>query len=245
MGTGISGIRSLMDDFLLFSLGINEVYAKTLRLLLNAVMHGWVFSMRKFRVGTQLDFCGLHLEANSAGKVILTPSSERIAALVNFPSPQNRREVKSLIGLLNTFSKHMGKTSELAYHIMQLAKESNAFIWTEMCEAEMVRIREVAARTLPLRPFCITNHTRIYTDASHMGLGFAMTQVDPEGEEYFVMCGSCSCTKAMLNYSCLELELQALVLSLKKCSSFLMALDSFICYTVQRPRAHPQLQGAE
>merc|ERR1711867_192635 len=178
MGTGISGIRSLMDDFLFFSSGINEAYAKTLQLLLNAVMNGWVFSMRKFRVGTKLDFCGLALEANSEGKVLLTSSSERIAALVNFPSPKNRREVKSLIGLLNTFTKHMGKTSELAFHIMQLAKESNAFIWTEMCEAEMKRIREVAARTLPLHPFCINNHTRIYTDASHMGLGFALTQAN-------------------------------------------------------------------
>ena len=60
------------------------------------------------------------------------------------------------------------------------------------------------------------------------------------GNEYFVMCGSCSCTPAMLNYSCLELELQAMVFSVRKCSIFLMALDSFIIYT-----DHRDLEGLE
>ena len=126
--TGITGIRSLMDDFLLFSAGLNDAYKKTLQLLLNAVMNGWVFSMRKFRVGTKLDFCGLALEATSEGNVILSPSSDRIAALVNFPSPRSKKEVKSLLGLLNTFTKHLGNISSLTYHIRQLAKECLSLI---------------------------------------------------------------------------------------------------------------------
>ena len=73
-----------------------------------------------------------------------------------------------------------------------------------------------------------------------MGLGFSLTQVDDAGNEYFVMCGSCSCTPAMLNYSCLELELQAMVFSVRKCSTFLMALDSFIIFT-----DHRDLEGLE
>ena len=85
---GISGIRSLMDDFLIFSTSINQAYTKTLQLLLNAVMNGWVFSLKKFKIATKVEFCGLDLQANRDGKVVITPSSERIAALLNFQSPE-------------------------------------------------------------------------------------------------------------------------------------------------------------
>ena len=44
----------------------------------------------------------------------------------------------------------------------------------------------------------------------------------------------------MLNYSCLKLELQAIVYSVRKCRTFLMALDSFILFT-----DHRDLEGLE
>ena len=190
--TGISGIRSLMDDFLIFLSSLNQAYAKTLQLLLNAVMNGLVFSMRKFKIGTKLEFCGHDIEANSDGKVILSPSSERISALINFPSPQNKREVKSLLDLLNTFTKYLGNVSQLTHHIKELNKEKNAFLWTSECEAEMEVIRKIAVQTLPLHPFCIQHETRIYKDTSHQGLGFSLTQVDSGGTEYFGQCRSCT-----------------------------------------------------
>ena len=129
---------------------------------------------------------------------------------------------------------------QLTHHIKELARERNTFIWTTECETEMEKIREVASKTLPLRPFCIQHATRIYMDASHQGLGFSLTQVDNEGHEYFVQCGSCTCTPAMLNYSCMELELKAMVFAVKKCATFLMALDSFTIFT-----DHRDLEGLE
>ena len=111
-----------MDDFLIFSPNLNQAYAKTLQLLLNTIMNGWVFSTKKFIICTKVDFCGLQLQTNREGKVVITPSSERISALLNFPSPQSKREVKSLIGLLNTFSKYLGNVSQMTSRIKELAR---------------------------------------------------------------------------------------------------------------------------
>ena len=44
----------------------------------------------------------------------------------------------------------------------------------------------------------------------------------------------------MLNYSCMELEMQAMVFAVRKCSVFLMALDSFTIFT-----DHRDLEGLE
>ena len=71
--TGITGIQSLMDDFLIFAGGVNEAYHKALQLLMNAVLNGWIFSNRKFRVSTKVEFCGLGLEATQDGQVVISP----------------------------------------------------------------------------------------------------------------------------------------------------------------------------
>ena len=97
----------MMDDFLVVSRGINEAYSRTLQLLMNAVMHGWVFSKRKLKVATGVNFCGLWLHTTSEGNMVVQPSEDRLSALINFPSPTSKKEVKSLVGLLNTFSKYI------------------------------------------------------------------------------------------------------------------------------------------
>ena len=56
----IQGIQAMMDDFLVVSKGLNEAYTRTLQLLINAVMHGWVFSRRKMRVATDVISAGYH-----------------------------------------------------------------------------------------------------------------------------------------------------------------------------------------
>ena len=110
----------MIDDFLLTAKGLNDAYSKSLQLLMNAVMHGWVFSRKKMKVSTEVDFCGLTLQATSAGAVVVTPTRDRLAALLDFPSPTSKKEVKSLIGLLNTFNKHIPHVSNLTARMREL-----------------------------------------------------------------------------------------------------------------------------
>ena len=177
-------------------------------------MHGWVFSRRKMRVSTDVNFCGLALHTTSEGNVVIKPTKDRLAALLDFPSPQSKKEVKSLVGLLNTFSKHIPRVSSLTAKMQELTKDRAAFLWTEEMEEEMENVRAAAASALPLRPFNLNPSSQLYTDASHQGLGFSFTQVDPDGLEYFVCVGSTSTSPAMINYTVLELELQAIVFAL-------------------------------
>merc|ERR1711954_635108 len=114
----------------------------------------------------------------------------------------NRKKVKSLVGLLNTFSKYIPNVSQLTVKMRELTEDRCAFLWTEEHEEEMEAINSAAANSLPLRPFCIQFASQIYTDASHLGIGVAFTQVDPAAHEYFVQCGSSACTPAMRNYGC-------------------------------------------
>ena len=113
-------------------------------------MHGWVFSRKKMKVSTQVDFCGLTLQATSTGAVVVTPTRDRLAALLDFPSPTSKKEVKSLIGLLNTFNKHIPNFSNLKARMRELTKDKAAFLWTEEMEEEMDSIHYASAHALPL-----------------------------------------------------------------------------------------------
>ena len=79
--------------------------------MINAVMSGWVFSRKKMEVSTSVDFCGLTLQATCEGAVLVTPTKDRLKALVDFPSPTIKKEVKSLVGVLNMFNKHIPHVS--------------------------------------------------------------------------------------------------------------------------------------
>ena len=109
----------------------------------------------------------------------------------------------------------------------ELTSDKAAFVWTPEMEDEMEAIRQASATALPLRPFNRHNQSQIYTDACAQGFGFAFTQVDPQGTKYFVCVGSTLCSPTMRNYTVMELELQAVVYAVKKCSVYLLALDAF------------------
>ena len=92
----IPTIQAMMDDFLLTARGLNDAYEKCLQLLINAVMSGWVFSRKKMKVSTSVDFCGLTLQATREGAVLVTPTKDRLKALVDFPSPTTKKRSNHL-----------------------------------------------------------------------------------------------------------------------------------------------------
>ena len=63
------------------------------------------FSKEKITIRQNAKVTGLGLGANPERNVAMKPDIKRVEALLNIQSPNNKKEVVSLIGLLSTFNK--------------------------------------------------------------------------------------------------------------------------------------------
>ena len=218
---GLESAKKILDDILLHASSLKEAYLLGSRLMMNAIMKGWIFSTRKARISNKVVFCGLSLEADKDRQVSILPEINRIQALTELPSPTTRKDAQSLIGILVSFSKWVPGMSKLMRNMKMATMPGTHFCWTSEMEDELVNIRQIVSNLLPLRPFNAQHNTFIYVDASYLGFGCVLMQEDSQGVSHFVMAASSGITPAMTRYSVYELELSALCWALEKNSYYL------------------------
>ena len=86
------------------------------------------------------------------------------------------------------------------------------------------------------RTFDLNLHTELITDASRIGLGFALLQVDPmTGNRHLIQCGSRSLTGPESRYAVCELEGLAILYAITKCRHYLLGMDHFTVVTDHKP----------
>ena len=97
-------------------------------------------------------------------------------------------------------------------------------------------MKKILGDPAKLKPFDISLPCKFISDASKLyGLGFILTQINPDGSRNIVACGSTSLTKAQLNYSVIELELLAAQWGVSKCSYYLKGCPGFVIETDHLP----------
>ena len=87
-----------------------------------------------------------------------------------------------------------------------------------------------------MRPFNPNHATELITNASRIGLGFVLLQLDPfEGNSHLIQCGSRSLGSPESRYAVCELEALAILYGIEKCRHFLLGMDSFTVVTDHKP----------
>ena len=83
-----------------------------------------------------------------------------------------------------------------------------------------------------LRNFDSSRKTRLETDASRQGLGFALLQAYPNTNNWhLVQCGSRALSDAETRYAVCELEMLAICWSLLKCRHWILGFDGLVVVT--------------
>ena len=78
--------------------------------------------------------------------------------------------------------------------MQKLARREVPFIWDQTLQTEFEGIKQILKSLLGLKPFNKKWTTVLYTDYSSRGVGFALTQENPENvkEKQLIFCGSSS-----------------------------------------------------
>ena len=156
------------------------------------------------------------------------PERSKVSTIIAMPSPTNKKQVESFIGMINYLSKFSPRLSELAESIRELSKDNIPFNWGPEHQAAFQLMKQEISSAPMLAYFNPKKETMLQTDASIKGLGACLLQ-----EEKPVYFASKALTEAQKGYGAIEIELLAVAWAMEKFHHFLYA-SHFILETDQK-----------
>ena len=104
--SGIPGVHKLVDDILIEGSNYTELLERLETVLKRCVESNITISLEKMQIGDSVIFAGYKISAKS-----VHPIKQRTDAIRNFPTPTNKTELKSFLGLSNQVA-HSGGFKE-------------------------------------------------------------------------------------------------------------------------------------
>ena len=153
---GVEKTICYLDDILVK--GSNETeHLKTLEEVLRCLHnHGIKVRLDKCKfMQKSVEYLGHKVDADG-----LHPTTAKIKAVVDAPTPKNLSELKSYLGLLNYYGRFLPHLSTMIHLLNKLQSKGQKWVWSAACK--------------PLQLAC---------DASPFGVGAVLSQVDENGYE--------------------------------------------------------------
>ena len=149
----------------------------------------------------------------------MSPSKEKIQAILNLPIPNNPRSVKRVLGLGSYYRKYIKDFAARTHAMRELTKKTVKFNWTAECQKEFDDMK-IALTSEPIMAYPDWSKEFIVTtDASKKGLGAILSQKYDDAERV-IEYASRGLQGGEPNYGISELE----------CSAVMWAVDKFAMY---------------
>jgi hypothetical protein len=131
-------------------------------------------SAKKFQHGTTVTWLGT--EVSAMGR---RPTEAAIAALLDLASPRNTDELYTTLGGLGAMRSYVHDFGTRARAMTRLLRKDATWTWSDVEEAELRAIIATIARRVRVTPFDATARTIVATDASFVGMGATLSQMQP------------------------------------------------------------------
>ena len=202
---GCEGVVNIADDLIIHGERVEQHDERLFAVLDRLKGAGLTLNLKcEFRL-PRLTFFG-H-EVTQKG---VEPSDEKVAAIQHADPPQNASEARSFLGLVQFVSKFVPDLSSIAVPIQRLTHKNAEFKWGREQQISFEKLKKLITNANALAYFSIDSRTRIVADASPVGLGAVLTQL--QGSEWRVVAyASRRLTDVERRYSQTEKEALALV----------------------------------
>lgn len=211
------GVENYLDDII--------VHTQTVaahQLLLRAVLRTLHDANLRLRFGKckffarEVEWLGHTISYRS-----IRPVPKTIKAVIEFPQPRTQKQVQQFVGLANYYRNFVPHFSIIAAPLYDLMKKDIPFEWSSRHQESFDNLRRLLTSKPVLVPFDPSRRCRLLTDASGIGLGAILSQLDDHGKERVVSYYSKKLSEVETRYTVAEQECYAIVSAIKNWRHYL------------------------
>ncbi|GFT40407.1 transposon Tf2-9 polyprotein [Trichonephila clavipes] len=177
-------------------------------------------------------------------KGTIKPSLDKTKAVQNFPEPKNVKKIQSFLGLSGYFRKFIQIYSIIVKPLSDLLRDNAVFHFGPEQQLAFQTLRQKLSENPVLHIFKQGAKLELHTDASKFGYGAILLQQSDDNKLHPVHYFSKKTTPQEEKYSSYELEVLAVIESLKKFRNYLVGNKFIIvtdCSAFQKTMSKKQL----
>jgi len=207
---GIPGVFPYMDDVLIAAKN-QEEHDRILPIVLGRLdAFDFRLNLAKLELSvTTTGFLGHVIAATDEGTVI-SPDPKNSKAISSATTPTDVTAVQRFLGMVNYYKDFIHHMSDLAEPLRNLTRKGVEFEWTNACQTSFDALKSQIASPQVLAVFNPNCETILTTDASKVGLGAVLSQLQ-DGKERPIAFAAHTLIQRERNYSTPERECLACV----------------------------------
>eukprot|EP00731_Ephydatia_muelleri_P033526 Em0031g34a len=161
------------------------------------------------------------------GSGLVQPERSKMQGVESFPTPTTKKQVRCFLGMTGYYRKFIPDYASIAAPLTDLTKNAapNQVVWTDRCEGSFQKLKSLLCREPVLRSPDFTKEFVLQTDASDVGVGAVLSQLDEEGADHPVAYYSRKLLAREQKYATIE----------KECLAIKLATQAFRVYLLGRP----------
>ncbi|XP_041947558.1 uncharacterized protein LOC121708759 isoform X4 [Alosa sapidissima] len=149
------------------------------------------------------------------GQGQVRPVEAKIQAIVEFPIPKTKREVRRFLGMAGYYRSFCRNFSDVVLPLTNLLRTTAEFVWSADCQAAFQNAKTLLCSSPVLAAPQFELPFKLEVDASGTGAGAVLLQEGSDGLDHPICYFSKKFLKHQLNYSTIEKEALALLLALQ------------------------------
>ena len=150
-----------------------------------------------------------------------TPIDDNIAAVMNALEPVNASQLKSFVGMLNYYHRHLPNLADTLEPLYALLRKNVKWKWGEQQQVAFEAAKQLLCSATLLVHYDPEKPLILHCDASPYGLGSVLAHTMQDGTERPIAYASRTLSTPERNYSQIEKEGLAVVYSVKKFHQYL------------------------
>lgn len=222
-------VFAYLDDIIIISSTFEEHVSLLSRVLDKLIHANLTINLAKCKFfRSQLRYLGYIVDSQG-----LRTDPEKVDAILNFPTPKNRKEIKRFLGTASWYRRFIPNFSTIAGPLNKLTstkKTAPPFSWSPDAEKSFLELKSLLVQAPVLACPNFDHPFEVHTDASNFGLGAMLCQTI-DGVEHPIAFMSRSLSGAESNYSVTEREALAVLTALEHWRCYLENGQTFTVYT--------------